>query len=208
MSDPKLDPAETEQALDPVLHAPLTPGFIEYENNEGKPQTFYFQCNPTSLSRSRSIERVDSQATNNAAGTETPSGKAGRKYSHKTNAWKLDSMELFFDASMPHWVSIEKRNEGGGLAYVQRAIEHLEAISEPGPVRTERQSQLGAPPHPSPPLIKLTLGERRWRGHVSSMSIVEQDFTPDLVPRQIKVTLSLEVVVDKRQVERTLGGKL
>lgn len=201
-------PTLMRQRPDPVLELAVTPGRIEYVDPQGARQTFYFQCNPTSLSRSRSIEQVTSQATNNAAGTKTPTGAAGRKYSHKANAWRLDSLELSLDASMPHWTSAGTRAEGGGLEAVEAAIKHLEAISEPGPVRTESRSQLGAPPHPSPPLVTLILGRRSWQGHVSSMSIVEKDFTHDLVPRQIKVTLSLEVVVTERQLERTLGGEL
>jgi hypothetical protein len=207
MSDPNPSPALHPQPPDPVLHVQVTPGLIEYVDNQGTAQKFYFQCNPASLSRSRTINRTDSQATNQAAGTKTARGEAGRKYTLKANAWRLDTIELWFDASMPHWVT-GKRSEDGGLDAVQKSLKHLEAISEPGPVPSENESQTGAPPLPSPPLITLTLGTRTWQGHVSSLSIVEQDFTPDLVPRRVKVTLGIEPVVTEAQLERgKLGAK-
>lgn len=207
MSEENPKQAMHEQKPDPILHVQVVPGLIEYVDNKRKPQKFYFQCNPASLSRSRNIARTDSQATNQAAGTKTARGEAGRRYTLKASAWKLDTIELWFDASMPHWTE-GTLVEGGGLEAVQRSIEHLEAISEPGPVPSENESQTGAPPLPSPPLITLTLGKRTWQGHVSSLSIVEQEFTPDLVPRRIKVTLGIEPVVTEAQLEQgKLGGK-
>ncbi len=204
MSDPNPSPAMHAQPPNPALHLQVTPGLIEYVDMEGKPQRFYFQCNPTSLSRSRTINRTDSQASNQAAGTKTARGEAGRRYTLKASAWRLDTLELWFDASAPHYAT-GKRSEDDGLEAVQQSIRHLEAISEPGPARSENDAQTGAPPLPSPPLIALTLGTRTWQGHVSSLSIVEQDFTPDLVPRRIKVSLTIEPVVTEAQLQQ---GKL
>jgi hypothetical protein len=205
MSDPK--PPPVLQSNDPILSLQVTPGLIEYTDSQKKPQKFYFQCNPTSLSRSRTINRTDSPATNQAAGTKTAVGDAGRKYTLKANAWRLDTLELWFDASMPHYLN-GTRSETGGLDAVQQSIKHIEAISEPGPVRSQNASQTGAPPLPSPPLITLTLGTRIWQGHVSSVSIVEQDFTYDLVPRRVKVTLGIEPVVTEAQLQQgKIGAK-
>jgi hypothetical protein len=202
------NPPPTPLPRDPILYVQVTPGLIEYTDAQGTAQKFYFQCNPASLSRTRTINRTDSPATNQAAGTKTARGEAGRKYTLKANAWKLDTIELWFDASMPHIGGDGKRVEDGGLDAVQQSIKHLEAISEPGPVPSENESQTGAPPLPSPPLLTLTLGTRTWQGHVSSISIVEQDFTYDLVPRRIKVTLGIEPVVTEAQLETgKLGAK-
>jgi hypothetical protein len=206
MSDPNPSPSQNPQEASPVLHVQVTPGVISYVDNQGAPQKFYFQCNPESLTRSRTINRTDSPATNQAAGTRTARGEIGRRYTLKANSWKLDTIELWFDASMPHFRT-GVRSEDEGFEAVQAAIQHLHAISEPGPVPTENESQTGAPPLPPTPLITLTLGNRTWQGHVSSLSIVERNFTPMLLPRQVKATLGIELVVTEQQLEQgKLGG--
>jgi hypothetical protein len=197
----------SEQSGDPILKVQVPPGLIEYLDHGGQHQKFYFQLNPTSLSRSRTINRTDSPATNQAAGTKTARGEAGRRYTLKANPWKIDTIELWFDAQMPHWTN-GKLSEEGGLDAVKEGIKHLEAISEPGPVTTENESQTGAPPLPNTPLVTLTLGTRTWQGHVASMTILEKEFTRELVPKQVKATLSLELVVTEPQLQQgKLGGK-
>jgi hypothetical protein len=184
----------------------LTPGLISYTDGDGVKQRFYFQCNPTSLTRSRSASRTDTKATT-PAGTSTERGEAGRKYTHRVSPWKLESIELWLDASMPYWSDQTNRKEEGSFEAVQRGLEHLRAISEPGPVRKENNHRTGAPPQPSPPLLTFTLGERSWIGHVSSLSIVEKEFTPDrLLPKQIKATLSLDIIETLQQLDQGKTG--
>lgn len=190
-----------------TIHVQVTPGFISYKDKNGKDQTFYFQCNPTSLTRSRAFSQVDSRASNGAQGSKTATGEVGRKFTHKASTWTLDAIELWFDASMPHW-SGGKYSERDGLNAVKESIQHLEAISEPIPLSSENASQSGAPPFPSPPLITLTLGTRSWSGYVSSLSILEKDFTPDLVPKQLKVTLGLSLIITDQQLKQDKTGAL
>jgi hypothetical protein len=209
-----------EISYDAVPYVQAWPGMIEYFDPQGDKQTLFFQCNPTSLTRSRTITRVDSKAGNPAEGTTQQRGKVGRKFSHKPTPWTFEGLELLFDASMPYLLSSyvfapEGEHLGFGIKHpqnlidIREAIKHVEAISEPGPVRTENASQQGAPPAPSQPLITLTLGRRQWQGYVNSVTIAEKDFTPDLVPRQVKVTLGLELTLTHADLDlgKTGGTK-
>jgi hypothetical protein len=177
-----------------------TRGEIYYTDLKGKPQKFVFQCNPTTLTRSRRITRTESKATNPTAGSKKTAGQAGRKFTHKADEWRFESLELWFDASMPF------PTPPGGLAGVQAGIEHLEAICEPGPEPSENESQIGAPPAPSPPEITLNLGNRSWKCFVNSVTILEKEFTPALVPRLVKATLSLELMPDERDNDNRKPG--
>lgn len=197
---------------DKVLHAKVTEGMIEYVDLDGKPQRLVFQCTPTSLTRSRSLSRIDSKASNPAQGTKTNRGEAGRKYTHTATPWRIDSIELWFDASLPYTTSGSARADGvshaDNVQAIADAIDHIETIAEPGPPSTEEESQTNSPPRPSPPLVTLLLGKRQWQGYVSSVTILEKEFTPDLLPRQVKVTLGLELLVTNRELEqRKKGGK-
>ncbi|WP_437729246.1 hypothetical protein [Sorangium sp. So ce861] len=183
----------------------VTPGLISYVDHDGKNQSFYFQCNPTSLTRSRSATLQETRATN-PAGTRTSRGEAGRKYTHQVSKWKIESLELWFDASMPYWTDAEHLADEENLTAVLSCIQHLERICEPGPVPTENDQVTGAPPQPSPPLLQLTLGNRTWSCYVSSISVVEKEFTPDLVPRQVKATLSFDVIETPQQIEQNKAG--
>lgn len=185
----------------------VTPGVIEYTDFEGNKKKFFFQCNPPTLTRSRSVTRTDTKATN-PAGTKTQRGEAGRKFTHDVSSWKLESLELWFDASMPYWTDLSNRSSAAPLTAVQTGIAHLEAICEPGPAPTENDHRTGAPPRPSPPLLTITIGSRSWQGFVSSVSILEKEFTPDLVPRQVKATLSFEIIETlQQQDQKKIGGK-
>jgi hypothetical protein len=205
-------PKQIAPIRDEVLYVQVAPGKIEYLDSRGNNQTIVFQCNPTSLTRSRSITRQDTRAGNTTEATTTRPGMAGRKYTHKPTPWKIESLELWFDASLPYSSSGNVRAEGmphrDNLSAISEALEHLEAISEPVQASNENESQEGAPPAPSPPKVALTLGRRRWEGYVNSISILEKDFTPDLVPKQLKVTLGLEMVLTRSDYElRKTGGK-
>lgn len=214
MNTTKQDNAVKTPPIDPILNAQVAVGYIEYTDIKRNPQRLYFQTNPTSMTRSRTVERVDSRAGNPAEGTTTKAGSVGRKFSHKAAPWRFEALEIWFDASLPYTTSGSVRAEGAvghkqNLLAIEAAIKYIETISEPGPVSTQNDSQTNAPPAPSPPLITLVLGKRHWQGHVQSVTIVEKDFTPDLVPRQLKVTLGLELMLPYEKIEQgKTGGML
>lgn len=187
-------------------YATVTPGVIEYTDDRGALQTFYFQCNPTSLTRTRTVTRVDSKAGNPAMGTKVTRGQAGRKFTHKVSSWRVDSFELWFDASTPYYTGSTTRSVNGSFTSVMEGIKHLETISEPGPVPSENESQTGAPPAPSPPRVVLRLGHRAWAGYVTSLTILEKEFTPKLVPRLVKATLSLDLVSEESKIAQGRTG--
>jgi len=187
-------------------------GQIEYKDPQGQPKTFVFQCNPASVTRSRTIQRTETRAGNTAEGTTTRPGPAGRKFTHKPTPWRFESLELWFDASVPYTTSGSVNAEGvtvaSNLDAIAAALDHLEAISEPGSPSNQNDSQSGSPPAPSPPQVTLRLGKRVWKGYVNSVSILEKDFTWDLVPKQVKVTLGLELEVSRQDLDRNRpGGK-
>jgi hypothetical protein len=219
-------------------HVVVTPGAISYWDHQGKPQRFYFQCNPTSLTRSRSVTRTTTKAGNKNSGTTTKPGEAGKKFTHDAGWWQFDSFEIWFDASNPQYAASpppesppdahkrdpaswsvtplprsHKREEPktmkAATEAVMAGIKHLEALCEPGHMPTENEHQLGWPPAPSPPSMVLWFGERAWAGYVKSVTILEKEFTPDLIPKLVKATLSLELIPVKSKLDMgKFGGEL
>jgi hypothetical protein len=184
----------------------VTPGIIEYVDAEGIDQIFFFQANPTSLTRARSITFTPPQASLGA--TKTARGEAGRTFTLKADNWKIEGIELMFDASMPHWSSLRRSSDEGVLNAVQEGIAHLERLAEPGSWRGENTPNIHYPPLPGPPLVVLSLGSRTWKGYVTSVRIEEKQFTPDLVPTRVRATLGFEVITTPDQLEQgKIGGR-
>jgi hypothetical protein len=182
-----------------MIHVKTVPGTIDYTNHKRKKLTFCFQCTPTSLTRSRTVSRIDTQA-GNPVGSVTDRGAAGRKFTHKTSIWQIEPLELWFDASRPYWTSPTTLNEKGSVKAVEEGIAHLEAIIEPGPVPSEIDPVTGAPPLPSPPLLQIRFGTKNvWYGYASSVTILMKELTPDLRPRLVKATLAVELVEPPQQ---------
>src|SRR5262249_18417042 len=90
----ELNPAPDPSPFDDQLSVVVTPGLIEYTDRQGNKQKFYFQCNPTTLTRSRTITRSDTAAADQAAGTTDKRGQAGRKFTLRPTTWRIDSLEL------------------------------------------------------------------------------------------------------------------
>jgi hypothetical protein len=181
---------------DPILRVPTTPGWIEYVYGSGPKRTLYFQANPQQFTRSRTIQRIDSRAGNGVQGSPVEREAPGRKFTLRAEPWKIENLELSFDISRPFFTSptyrAEQLSHKVQVERMQEVIDHLERIAEPGPVRTRNEAQTGFPPAPSPPLLTLRLGKRSWDGYVKSVTILEKDFTHDLYPKQLKVTLGFE----------------
>jgi len=216
----------------------VTPGVITYTAHTGEKRQFYFQCNPASLTRSRTVTRTDTKAGTPTMGTTHERGAAGKKFTHRPSTWRFDSIEIWIDASNPPCIASTPAPQPAGkppriaaswavaplpTAYkreqpkkfseamqaVMEAIKHLEAICEPGPVPTENEHQQGMPPLPDAPRVVLWVGERAWAGYVTSVTILEKEFTHDLAPRLVKATLSLELVPTTYDLEKgNLGGAL
>ncbi|HEY5955116.1 MAG TPA: hypothetical protein VIV60_01135 [Polyangiaceae bacterium] len=185
----------------------VTPGLIEYVNRKGEAKQFYFQANPTTFTRSRTITVTKTKAGEQSA-TKTDRGKAGRKYSLKAEDWKIEGLEINLDAARPHWIDAQSQVDTNNLAAVVEALGHLEALADSGPLLSEEEPKAGSPQHPSPPMVTLRLGGRSWLGYVTSVRIEEKQFTPDLIPSRLRATLSFDVITTGRQLDmKKTGGK-
>ena len=196
---------------DPILRVPTTPGWIEY-NYRGKSATLYFQANPQSLTRSRTIQRIDTRAGNGVQGSALEREAPGRKFTLRADPWRFENLELLYDVSRPFFTSptyqAKQLAHKDQIKHMQDVLEHLERIAEPGPVHTNSESQKNYPPAPIPPPMTLRLGTRSWKGYVKSVNIVEKDFTHDLFPKQLKVTLGFEPHSTNADLELgKIGGK-
>jgi hypothetical protein len=184
----------------------VTPGMIEYRDQEGVNQIFLFQANPTTLTRSRNIAFTPPQASLGA--TKTAQGEAGRTFTLRADNWKIEGIEIMLDASMPYWSSLRRADDSKPLTAVTEGIAHLERLAEPGSWKGENAPTIHYPPLPGPPLVVLYLGERVWRGYVTSVRIEEKRFSPDLVPVHVRATLGFEVITTPDQLEQgKIGGR-
>jgi hypothetical protein len=76
-------------------------------------------------------------------------------------------------------------------------IKHLEALIEPKYPEDENEHPAGWRPMTEPPRVRLWYGKKQKRvfeGYVTSVTILEKEFTPDLYPRLVKASLSLELI--------------
>jgi len=171
---------ESPNAVPSRLNAvPLIPGFVEYATKAGKTARFYFQANPSSLARSRSV-----------ALTKTAGRKSSSTYARRAGDWKIAGVEIALDASRPHWTALDKQDDQDNLKALVDTLEHLEALVDV-----------------DSPLVTLTLGRRRWQGYVTELRIEEKQFTSDLIPMRIVATLSLDVTATLHEPGELLGPK-
>jgi len=183
----------------------VTPGLIEYLDRLKNSKRFYFQANPTTFTRSRSIAVTKTEAAEQS-GTQTERGKAGRKYSLKADDWKIEGLEINLDAARPHWIGDTSQVDTNHKDAVLEALGHLEALVGTDALISESDNKVTYPLHPSPPLATLRLGTRAWLGYVTSIRIEEKQFTPDLIPTRIRATLSFQVVMTLPQLKSGKSG--
>ncbi|HEY6180488.1 MAG TPA: hypothetical protein VIX73_38865 [Kofleriaceae bacterium] len=183
----------------------LTMGKLSYIDGNRDVQSIQFQFNPTELERSRTIKF-----------TRTPTGntleemrvgvrnQAKRKFTRKPDPWSL-TLALRFDAGY--------YQDGASLGpfkhkidSVTKAMRFFEALVEPSPFPTENEKIANADETPPPPLMILAYGTRTWQCAVKTVRIKEEDYTRELYPRRLEVTLTLEVVETVQQNEQGKTG--
>lgn len=195
----------------PVLTPQLIPGAFVYSDRNGNSQTLYFQFNPEKLTRARTAQFKETKA-NDTQGTTSNRGAQGKKYTLTVERWKID-FDIRLDASKPTFVSQQRMSAappglGDGLEQVRAGLAHLEALIEPGPIPSENDSLYGYQELPDPPMIQFLWGDRAWAGFLTSLSISEVLFTPDLKPRRVEATVSMVILETLRQLQQgKTGGK-
>ncbi|MCG8420095.1 MAG: hypothetical protein MJE77_19370 [Proteobacteria bacterium] len=215
----------------PLEAADLEPGAFIYTDLKGKLQAIYFQFNPEKLTRSRTATFKETDA-NDRQGTTTARGAQGKKYTLTVERWKID-LDIRLDASKPAYVGtqppppdfvnspkgedlakkwrqhLEKvKLQHARLTSVAEGLSHLEALIEPGPIPSENDDLYGFSSLPDPPMIQFLWGERIWAGFMTSLSISEVQFTPQLSPKRVEATVSLVILETLRQLQQgKTGGK-
>jgi hypothetical protein len=184
----------------------LTMGKLSYFDAKGVTQSIEFQFNPTELERSRSIQFTRTPTGNtldeaNAGGRN----QAKRKFTRKADPWAM-TLALRYDAGY------HRHGDTPGpykhkIDSVDKAMRFFEALVEPRPFPTENEKIANADETPPPPMMILAYGPRTWRCAVKTVRIKEEDYTPELRPRRLEVTLTLEVVETTQQNQQgKLGG--
>lgn len=182
----------------------LTPAAFNYVDRNNRNRQLYFQFNPTTLKRTRTVTFTETKG-NDPLASETDRSAQGKKFSLKAQRWKLD-FDIRLDASMPPLTKEGAQASGSYLGAVQQGLDQLEALVEPGPVPSENDSLYGFQLNPDPPLIYFTWGARIWSGYMTSLTISEVQFTPDLVPKRVEATVSLVVIETPRQLAQGKTG--
>jgi hypothetical protein len=170
----------------------LALGTLSFKGADGKPHSQTFQFNPTELERSRAVTFTRTLTGNTLEEPGVgPRNQPKRKATRKPDPWTL-TLSLRYDASYApipdtgHFDDQVKR--------IANAIRFFEALTEPGPFESENEKTANANETPPPPLASFHYGPRSWRCAVKNLRIKEEDFTHDLYPRRIEVTLTLEIV--------------
>lgn len=210
------------------LASKLIPGAFVYTDRNGKLQTLYFQFNPEKLARSRKATFEETKA-NDTQGTTTARGRQGKKYTLKVDRWTID-LDIRLDASKRAFASDKqitaaeleattdtesnwlqhlkavKLQDKPELTSVAEGLKHLEALIEPGPIPSENDNTYGFQTLPDPPMIQFLWGDRLWSGFMTSLSISEIQFTPQLKPIRVEASVSLVIVETLRQLQTGKTG--
>jgi hypothetical protein len=206
----------------------LIPGAFVYTDRSGRLQAMYFQFNPEKLARSRKATFEETKA-NDTQGTTAARGRQGKKYTLKVDRWTID-LDIRLDATNPAFVSdkpitrteLEAKDDKGAnwlshlkatrlegkpkLTSVAEGLKHLEAMIEPGPIPSENDNTYGFQSLPDPPMLQFLWGDRLWSGFMTSLSISEIQFTPQLTPVRAEASVSLVIVETLRQLQQGKTG--
>lgn len=178
-------------------------GCFLYTDRSGKEQSLYFQFNPETLKRARTANFLPEE-TKTGHSAPLKKGERGRAYSLQVERWKID-FDLRLDATspLPRGASLEEQ-PADPVGRVMQAIKQLEALLEPISLLDKYTRKFGYEEIDEPPPVKFCWGSRIWQGHVTSLSIQETRFTPELDPVRVEVSISMIVTMPESTQSR--GG--
>lgn len=204
----------------------LTVGQLFFWDVEDKLQRCIFQFNPTEIERSRTIAFTRTPTGNTL---EEPHfgvrNQPKRKFTRKPEPWQM-TLALRFDAGYGLIAQAEPsppprfpepvppppppppspttfKNE---IERIAATIQFFEGLVEPSSIARENDKAGNAHEAPAPPFVYFAWGQRSWQCVVKTARIKEEDYTYDLYPRRVEVTLTLEVVETVQQIDQEKKG--
>lgn len=181
-------------------------GCFLYTDRSGTEQSLYFQFNPETLKRARTANFLPEE-TKTGHSAPIKKGTPGRAYSLQVERWKID-FDLRIDATapLPRGPELEE-SPADAPERVMQAIKQLEALLEPVSLLDKSTRKFGYEEIDEPPPVKFCWGSRIWQGHVTSLSIQETRFTPDLEPVRVEVSIGMIITTpDTTQSRGSTGG--